>query len=219
MNSMLAPSVLSADFTKIADEVKKVELAGADIIHLDVMDGHFVPNITIGPKMVMDLRKVTKLPLDVHLMITNPDKYVPEFAKAGADMISVHYEAAAHLDKLIHHIKDRGCKAGVVLNPATVIEVLDEILKITDYILLMSVNPGFGGQKFIKSSAAKARRLKEKIVKIDSNAFIEMDGGIGLDNMKMLKDAGVDVFVCGHSIFGSEDPAKAVEEMKKILNN
>ena len=219
MNSMLAPSILSADFAKLADAVKLVESAGADIIHLDVMDGHFVPNITIGPKMVRDIRKVTKLPLDVHLMITEPVKYISDFAEAGADLISVHYETAAHLDRLIHHIKDHGCKAGVVINPATVIEVLDEILNETDYVLLMSVNPGFGGQKFIESSTSKARRLKEKIVKIDSNAFIEMDGGIGLDNMKTLKDAGVDVFVCGHSIFGSKDPARTVKEMKKILND
>lgn len=219
MNSMLAPSILSADFAKLADAVKLVESAGADIIHLDVMDGHFVPNITIGPKMVRDIRKVTKLPLDVHLMITEPVKYISDFAEAGADLISVHYETAAHLDRLIHHIKDHGCKAGVVINPATVIEVLDEILNVTDYVLLMSVNPGFGGQKFIESSTSKARRLKEKIVKIDSNAFIEMDGGIGLDNMKTLKDAGVDVFVCGHSIFGSKDPARTVKEMKKILND
>ena len=216
---MLAPSILSADFAKLADAVKLVESAGADIIHLDVMDGHFVPNITIGPKMVRDIRKVTKLPLDVHLMITEPVKYISDFAEAGADLISVHYETAAHLDRLIHHIKDHGCKAGVVINPATVIEVLDEILNVTDYVLLMSVNPGFGGQKFIESSTSKARRLKEKIVKIDSNAFIEMDGGIGLDNMKTLKDAGVDVFVCGHSIFGSKDPARTVKEMKKILND
>ena len=218
MNSMLAPSILSADFAKLADAVKLVESAGADIVHLDVMDGHFVPNITIGPKMVRDIRKVTKLPLDVHLMITEPDKYIADFAEAGADLMSVHYEAAVHLDRLIHQIKDHGCKAGVVINPATVIEVLDEVLNISDYILLMSVNPGFGGQKFIESSTAKAGKLKDKITKIDSNAFIEMDGGIGLDNMKTLKDAGVDVFVCGHSIFGSKDPAKTIKEMNKILN-
>jgi ribulose-phosphate 3-epimerase len=218
MKSLLAPSVLSADFAKIADEVKLVESAGADVIHLDVMDGHFVPNITIGPKMVKDVREVTKLPLDVHLMISDPGKYVPAFAEAGADWISVHYEAAIHLDRLIHHVKDHGCKAGVVINPATVINVLDEILHIADYVLLMSVNPGFGGQKFIETSVSKARRLKEKISAIGSGTFIEMDGGIGTDNMKKLQDAGVDVFVCGNSVFGSKDPAKTVKEMKKILN-
>ena len=218
MKSLLAPSVLSADFAKIADEVKLVESAGADVIHLDVMDGHFVPNITIGPKMVKDVREVTKLPLDVHLMISDPGKYVPAFAEAGADWISVHYEAAIHLDRLIHHVKDHGCKAGVVINPATVINVLDEILHIADYVLLMSVNPGFGGQKFIETSVSKARRLKEKISAIGSGTFIEMDGGIGTDNMKKLQDAGVDVFDCGNSVFGSKDPAKTVKEMKKILN-
>jgi ribulose-phosphate 3-epimerase len=218
MKSLLAPSILSADFAKLADGVKLVESAGADIIHLDVMDGHFVPNITIGPKTVKDVRKITKLPLDVHLMITEPDKYVPDFAEAGADWISVHYEAAIHLDRLLHHIKDHGCKAGVVINPATVIDVLDETFHIADYVLLMSVNPGFGGQKFIKTSVSKARRLKEKISEIGSNTFIEMDGGIGTDNMKKIQDAGVDVFVCGNSIFGSKDPAKTVKEMKKILN-
>ncbi len=218
MKPLLAPSILSADFSKLAEEVKKVESAGADLIHLDVMDGHFVPNLTIGPKMVKDVNSVTNLQLDVHLMITNPEEYIANFAEAGADWISVHYETVFHLDRLIHHIKDHGCKAGVVLNPATTIDVLDEILGIADYVLLMSVNPGFGGQKFIESSAAKARRLKEKIKETDSKAFIEMDGGIGLDNMKKVQDAGVDVFVCGNSIFGSKDPAGTVKEMKKMLN-
>jgi ribulose-phosphate 3-epimerase len=217
MKSLLAPSILSADFAKLAEGVNLVESAGADVIHLDVMDGHFVPNITIGPKMVKDVRKVTKLPLDVHLMITDPDKYVHDFAEAGADWISVHYEAAIHLDRLIHHIKDHGCKAGVVINPATVIDVLDEILHIADYVLLMSVNPGFGGQRFIETSIAKAGMLKEKISGVGSKTFIEMDGGIGPDNMKKIQEAGVDVFVCGNSIFGSKDPAKTVKEMKKIL--
>lgn len=218
MKSLLAPSILSADFAKLAEEVKKVESAGADLIHLDVMDGHFVPNLTIGPKMVRDVNKATNLPLDVHLMITNPEDYIADFAEAGADWISVHYETVFHHDRLVHHIKDHGCKAGIVLNPATTIDVLDEILHIADFVLLMSVNPGFGGQKFIESSVAKARRLKEKIKEIDSNAFVEMDGGIGLENMKKLQDAGVDVFVCGNSIFSSKDPAGTVKEMKKILN-
>jgi ribulose-phosphate 3-epimerase len=216
---LLAPSILSADFSRLAEDVKLVESAGADIIHLDVMDGHFVPNITIGPKMVKDVRKATNLPLDVHLMITNPEKYIKNFAEAGADWISVHYEAAIHLDRLIHQVKDLGCKAGVVINPATSIDVLDEILYVADFVLLMSVNPGFGGQKFIETSLPKARKVKEKIASINSNAFIEMDGGIGQDNIKIIQDAGVDVFVCGNSIFGSKDPAGTVKEMKKILNN
>jgi ribulose-phosphate 3-epimerase len=217
MQSLLAPSVLSADFAKIAEEVKQVEKAGADIIHLDVMDGHFVPNITFGPKMVSDIKRITDLPLDVHLMITEPEKYISGFAKAGADWISVHYETALHLNRLIHQIKDNGCKAGVVLNPATSVEVLDEVLRITDFVLLMSVNPGFGGQKFIESSLAKARRVKEKIASAGLKTFIEMDGGIGIENLKTIKDAGVDVFVCGNSIFGAKDSAAAVKEMKKIL--
>jgi len=219
MQSLLAPSVLSADFAKISEEVKLVEKAGADIIHLDVMDGHFVPNITFGPKMVNDINRITDLPLDVHLMITEPEKYISGFAKAGADWISVHYETAVHLNRLIQQIKDNGCKAGVVINPATPVEVLDEVLDISDFFLLMSVNPGFGGQNFIESSLDKAKRLKEKIVSFGSKAFIEMDGGIGLDNMKTIKDAGVDVFVCGNSIFGAKDAAAAVKEMKKILES
>jgi ribulose-phosphate 3-epimerase len=219
MKTLLAPSILSADFAKLAEDVKLVESAGADIIHLDVMDGHFVPNITLGPKMVKDVRKITKLPLDVHLMITNPEKYIQDFAEAGADWISVHYEAAIHLDRLVHQIKDHGCKAGVVINPATTVEVLDEILHAADYVLLMSVNPGFGGQKFIETSLPKARRLKEKVASMGSKTFIEMDGGIGPENIKSIRDAGVDVFVCGNSIFGSKDPAKTLKELKKILND
>jgi ribulose-phosphate 3-epimerase len=215
---MLAPSVLSANFVKLKQQIKEVEDAGADIIHLDVMDGHFVPNITFGPKMVNDINGITDLPLDVHLMISEPQKYIDNFANAGADWISVHYEAAIHLNRVVNQIKDAGCKAGVVINPATNINVLDEILYEADYVLLMSVNPGFGGQKFIKTSADKAGRLKEKIISIKRDILIEMDGGIDLKNLKMLKDHGVDVFVCGNSVFGSANPAEAVKEMKKILN-
>jgi ribulose-phosphate 3-epimerase len=217
MKPLLAPSVLSADFSKLAGDVKVVESAGADVIHIDVMDGHFVPNITFGPKMVSDVNRITNLPLDVHLMISEPEKYIAQFAKAGADWISVHYEAAVHLDRLVHQIKDEGCKAGVVINPATPVDVLDEIIYISDFVLLMSVNPGFGGQSFIETSLEKAKRLKNKIKSSDSEAFIEMDGGIGTGNMKIVKDSGVDVFVCGSSIFGSKDPATTVKEMKKIL--
>ncbi len=217
MKPLLAPSVLSADFSKLAGDIKVVESAGADIIHLDVMDGHFVPNITFGPKMVSDVNRITDLPLDVHLMISEPEKYVAQFAKAGADWISVHYEAAIHLDRLVHQIKDEGCKAGVVINPATTVDVLDEIIYIADFVLLMSVNPGFGGQSFIETSLGKAKGLKNKIKSTGSGAFIEMDGGIGTGNMKIVKDSGVDVFVCGSSIFGSKNPAATVKEMKKIL--
>ena len=218
MTHLLAPSILSADFANLSEQIKLVESAGADIVHLDVMDGHFVPNITFGPKMVGDINCITNLPLDVHLMITEPEKYVAQFAKNGADWISVHYETVKHLNRLVFQIKDLGCKAGVVINPATTIDLLDDILPFIDFVLIMSVNPGFGGQKFIYASLEKAKKLKEKITKIYDKVIIEMDGGIGVDNLKLVKDAGVDVFVCGNSIFGSEDIPKTVREMKTILD-
>ncbi|MFI5145507.1 MAG: ribulose-phosphate 3-epimerase [Ignavibacteria bacterium] len=218
MKHLLAPSILSADFAHLAEQINLVESNGADIIHLDVMDGHFVPNITFGPKMVGDVRKITKLPLDVHLMISEPEKYIVQFAKAGADWISVHYEASRHLNRLVNQIKDNGCKAGVVINPATTVDLLDDILPFADYVLMMSVNPGFGGQKFIKTAMDKSKKLTEKIEKHKLNVYIEMDGGIGLDNMKSVKDAGVNVFVCGNSIFGSKDIPGTMHEMKKIMD-
>lgn len=215
---LIAPSVLSADFSKIESQVKMITEAGADLLHLDVMDGHFVPNITFGPKMVADIRKLTKLPLDVHLMISEPEKYVNEFAKAGADWISVHYEASSHLNRLVQQIKDAGAKAGVVINPATNVNVLEEIIPYADFILLMSVNPGFGGQKFITTSTAKAVKLSQMIRSSGANTFIEMDGGIGIDNIKMLSDAGVNVFVAGNSIFGAAEPKAVISEMKKLIS-
>jgi ribulose-phosphate 3-epimerase len=219
MSYLLAPSILSADFAQLSENIKLVESAGADMIHLDVMDGHFVPNITFGPKMVEDVNKITNLPLDVHLMISNPEKYIKDFAKAGADWISVHYEAAKHLNRLVNQIKESECKAGVVINPATTIDLLDDILPFINHVLIMSVNPGFGGQKFIENSLEKSVRLKNKITANKLNVIIEMDGGIGKDNMKIVKESGVNVFVCGNSIFGSEDAAKTVQEMKRILNS
>ena len=215
---LLAPSILSANFTRIAEDIKIVESAGADLLHLDVMDGHFVPNITFGPKMVKDIKGITSLPLDCHLMISEPEKYVDSFAKAGADWISVHYETSDHLNSLVNQIKDAGSKAGVVINPATNVELLNDILEYADFVLLMSVNPGFGGQKFIPGSLEKARRLKEMINNKNSSAYIEMDGGIGLDNMNEVSQSGVDVFVCGNSIFGASDPLKTIKEMKKIIS-
>lgn len=218
MNSLLAPSILSADFIKLSEEIKTAESAGADMLHLDVMDGHFVPNITFGPKMVSDINNITGLPLDVHLMISQPEKYVSDFAKAGADWISVHFEATKHLNRLVNQVKELGCKAGVVINPATSVDVLDEILIYADYILIMSVNPGFGGQKFIPTSIAKAKKLRNKIASAGLKTIIEMDGGISSGNMKNIKDAGVNVFVCGNSIFGSNDIPGAIRDMKKILS-
>jgi ribulose-phosphate 3-epimerase len=215
----IAPSVLSADFACVKEDIKKAEDAGADLLHLDVMDGHFVPNITFGPKMVYDINKISNLPLDVHLMISEPEKYIKHFADAGADWISVHYEAAAHLNRLINQVKDCGCKAGVVLNPASNISNLENIIEYTDFVLLMSVNPGFGGQSFIKNSLKKAKMLKEMINRIKPEVFIEMDGGIGPDNIDEVSKSGVDVFVCGNSVFGAKDPAKALKDMKKILSN
>lgn len=217
MGKLIAPSILSANFTRINEDIKLVESAGADLLHLDVMDGHFVPNITFGPKMVADINSVTNLTLDVHLMISEPEKYVNDFAKAGADWISVHQEAATHLNRLIQQIKDAGCKAGVVLNPATPVESLDEILPYVDFILLMSVNPGFGGQKFIPNVLDKARRLRKKLDDVNPNAFIEMDGGIGVNNIKEVSDSGVDVFVAGNAVFGASDPTAVISEMKSLL--
>jgi len=215
---LLAPSILSANFTRIAEDIKTVEAAGADLLHLDVMDGHFVPNITFGPKMVKDIKDITSLPLDVHLMISEPEKYVDKFAESGADWISVHYETCDHLRRLVNRIKEAGIKAGVVINPATNVELLNDILEFADFVLLMSVNPGFGGQKFIAGSLDKAKKLKEIINSKNSSAFIEMDGGIGLDNMNEVKQSGVDVFVCGNSIFKASDPCKTIKEMKKIIS-
>lgn len=214
---LIAPSILSANFTRINEDINLVESAGADLLHLDVMDGHFVPNITFGPKMVADIKSVAKLTLDVHLMISEPEKYVNEFAKAGADWISVHQEASKHLNRLVNQIKDAGSKAGVVLNPATPVETLDEILPYVDFILLMSVNPGFGGQKFIPTALDKARKLRKMLDDVNPNAFIEMDGGIGLNNIKEVSDAGVNVFVAGNAVFGAGDPKAVITEMKSLI--
>jgi ribulose-phosphate 3-epimerase len=212
--AIVAPSILSADFSRLGEEVKAVENAGADWIHIDVMDGHFVPNITIGPLVVAALRPVTGLTLDVHLMIENADIYIPEFAKAGADYITVHQEACAHLHRSVELIKSFGKKAGVSINPATPVSVLEPILANVDLVLLMSVNPGFGGQSFIESSIEKARELKRMIADTGSAAVIEMDGGLSPKNSKEVRSAGVEVLVAGSAVFKADDYAKVIAELK-----
>ncbi len=210
----IAPSILSADFSRLGEEVKAVEEAGADWIHVDVMDGKFVPNITVGPLVVESLRKVTKLPLDVHLMIENADQYIEDFANAGADIISVHAEACPHLHRTIQSIKENGAKAGVVLNPATTLFALDEIIEQVDMVLLMSVNPGFGGQTFIGSVLSKIELLRNTLNKSGVELDVEVDGGVKPDNAATIKQAGANVLVAGSAIFGSDDYKKAIEDLR-----
>ena len=211
----IAPSILSADFSRLGEEVKAVEEAGADWIHVDVMDGKFVPNITVGPLVVESLRKVTKLPLDVHLMIENADQYIEDFANAGADIISVHAEACPHLHRTIDSIKEKGAKAGVVLNPATTLFALDEIIEQVDMVLLMSVNPGFGGQEFIGSVLSKIELLRNTLNESGVELDVEVDGGIKPDNAATIKQAGANVLVAGSAIFGSDDYKKAIEALRE----
>lgn len=210
----VSPSILSADFSRIYDAIKMLEKAGADYIHCDVMDGMFVPNITFGQYMVRDIRKHTKLPLDVHLMIETPERYVEEFADAGADIITVHPEATVHLDRTLQLIRRAGKKCGAALNPHTPLDVLEYVLDDIDMVLLMSVNPGFGGQAFIPSSLKKAAKLKSILSEKKSSVLIEMDGGIGTDNVRQVADAGVDIVVAGSAVFNSDDPMDAVNKLK-----
>ncbi|MCL7486755.1 MAG: ribulose-phosphate 3-epimerase [Desulfobulbaceae bacterium] len=217
MNSkMIAPSILSADFARLGEEVKAVEDAGADVIHVDVMDGHFVPNITIGPLVVKAVRKVTALPLDVHLMIADADRYIEDFAAAGADWITVHVEACPHLHRTIHQIRDLGKKAGAVLNPATSLTTLDQILPDLDLVMLMSVNPGFGGQSFIESSLGKIKELRRMLDAIDSQAGIEVDGGVGPATIADVAGAGANIFVAGSAVFGQDDYGATINELKRL---
>ncbi|MBS1518466.1 MAG: ribulose-phosphate 3-epimerase [Bacteroidetes bacterium] len=213
----ILPSILSADFSKLGEEIKQVESFGADIIHCDIMDGSFVPNISFGPKIVSWVNRITDLPLDVHLMINHPEKYITEFHAAGADMISVHFENNYHLDRVIHSIKDLGIKAGVVLNPATPVFMLEDILGICDYVLLMSVNPGFGGQKFLDNSLRKIAELKSMITGRGFKTLIEVDGGVDLSNIKNISQAGADMFVCGSSIFNSPDRKEIISKMRSLI--
>jgi len=209
----LAPSILSADFARLAEQVQPVLEAGATVLHVDVMDGHFVPNITIGPPVVAALRKHVDAPLDVHLMIEDPDRYISAFVDAGANWISVHQETCVHLDRVVEHIRSRGALAGVVINPATPVETLTDILDIVDYVLVMSVNPGFGGQKFIPRTLRKIRHLAELRVQRNLGFRIEVDGGIGLDTIVPVVQAGAEILVAGNAIFGRGDARHNVQQL------
>lgn len=211
----IAPSILSADFARLGEDIKAAERGGAGLIHVDVMDGHFVPNITIGPLVVKAARRATDLPLDCHLMISDPDRYIAEFARAGASMISVHVEAVAHLHRTISAIRDLGCRPGVVLNPATPIGTLEEVLPFVDYVLVMSVNPGFGGQSFISTCLDKLSRLRGMIEGRGLNVTIEVDGGVDLNNVADVVRAGARWIVAGSAVFGKGDPEQGTRAMKQ----
>jgi len=211
---LLAPSILSANFANLESDIKSVEVAGANVLHVDVMDGRFVPNITIGPCVVESVREITNLPLDVHLMIVEPEKYIKDFAKAGADWISVHWEACTHLHRTVSMIKELGKKAGVVINPATPVSFLEEILPFVDFVLIMSVNPGFGGQSFIKTSLEKIKKLRETIERKGLKIPIEVDGGVKTDNVKEIVDAGANIIVAGSAVFSGN----IEENVKQFLN-
>ena len=214
MSVLIAPSILSADFAALGEAVAAAERGGADLIHVDVMDGHFVPNITIGVPVVKSLRRIAKVPLDVHLMIENPDRYIEAFAEAGAAMISVHVEVLPHLHRTVHAIKALGVKAGVVLNPATPIAALQEIAGDLDFVLVMSVNPGFGGQTFIPRSEAKVRNVRAMLDAAGNEALVEIDGGIDLRNVARVVAAGARMIVAGSAVFNTPDPERAVRELK-----
>ena len=214
MNTLIAPSLLSADFGALADEVARVERGGADLLHLDVMDGHFVPNITFGPPLVRAVRKVATVPLDVHLMIEDPDRYIEEFVDAGAARISVHVEVLPHLHRTVELIKSLGAKASVAINPATPVVALEAIAADLDQVLVMSVNPGFGGQTFIRSSESKVRAVRQLLGRVGSRAVIEIDGGIEQSNAAQVVAAGVDILVAGQSIFGSGDAEQATRQLR-----
>jgi ribulose-phosphate 3-epimerase len=212
----IAPSILSANFAKLGEEIKSVEQAGADYIHVDVMDGHFVPNITIGPLIVEAIKPVTSLPLDVHLMIDNPDQYISNFAQAGADIISVHYEASKHLHRTVQLIKSNGVKAGVVLNPATPAEMIEPILEDLDLVLVMTVNPGFGGQQFIHSALPKIQKISRWIKERGLLTELEVDGGVNAETAPLCVAAGANVLVAGSAIYNTTDRAKAIQDLKKL---
>ena len=213
----IAPSILSADFSKLGDEIRSVEKAGANWIHIDVMDGHFVPNITIGPLIVEAARRCTSLPLDIHLMIENPDCYIEDFAKSGADLISVQVEACIHLNRTIQLIKSLDLRAGVVLNPSTPLSAIEWILEGVDFIMIMSVNPGFGGQKFIPNSIDRIRALRKMIQDRGLSVLIEIDGGVNEKTIKNISDAGVDVFVAGSAIFNNPNYKETISKFRELI--
>ena len=216
--AVIAPSILSADFRNLEAEIRRMEEVGAKVLHVDVMDGHFVPNLTIGPPVLEQLREKTKLLLDVHLMISNPEDRAADYVRAGADYLSVHYEAVRHMDRLIESIHEQGVQPGVVLNPHTPVALLEEILPRCHHVLIMSVNPGFGGQQFISTSVEKVRKLRSLLQERAPKVKIEMDGGLGLDNTEMAVMAGVDIVVAGSAIFRSEAPQQTFLEMQKIAD-
>jgi len=213
-NIEIAPSILAADFSRLGEQIDAVERGGADILHFDVMDGHFVPNITVGLPVLRSLARKTRLPIDAHLMITEPGRYAEEFVEAGAKMVSVHVEADPHLHRTLTSIKSAGAKAGVVLNPATPVSAVEEALFFADYVLVMSVNPGFGGQEFIAESVAKVRRLQQIIQDQKLAVRIEIDGGIDRSNIESVVEAGVEIIVAGSAIFGASNPENAVKELR-----
>ncbi len=214
MKTMIAPSILSADFSKMGEEIKRMELAGADLIHCDVMDGVFVPNITFGIKMVADIRKITSLPLDVHLMIVKPEKYVERFADAGADYITIHVEATEKLNETLELIRKKGCKCGAVISPDTPVSALENCLELCDMALLMSVYPGFGGQKFIEKSLERMKELSALAKRKNPSVLLEIDGGVNLDNISAIKQAGARVIVAGNTVFSADDPEYVMKELR-----
>jgi len=215
----IVPSILSADFARLGEDIHKVEQGGATMLHIDIMDGHFVPNLTVGPPVVRSVRAVTRMTLDVHLMVSDPDKYAPIFIEAGADQVSVHLEAARHLDGTLRSIQSEGIPAGVVLNPATPVSALEDVLGLADYVLIMSVNPGFGGQRFIPHALDKIRALDRRRQELGLNFAIEIDGGVNRENVAEIVRAGCDWLVSGASIFKSADPAATVAEMRSMAQN
>jgi len=212
----IAPSILSANFAALGDEIRRVEEAGAHAIHVDVMDGHFVPNITVGPQVVRSIRKVTKLPLDVHLMITDPDKYIPAFVEAGANILTIHAEATVHLDRTLNFIRSRNVSVGVSINPATPLSAVEYAMGLADMLLIMTVNPGFGGQQFIPYTVEKIRRARQMIEERNHRCLIEVDGGIDSATVPPVVKAGAEMLVAGSAIFHAPDPARKVKELLEI---